>query len=93
MKLDFPVTICLGRGDGGDVSVEIDVTKEEFDLLVEACEDGGEMSEYDTLSDLYERIVSAAPDECDWEYGGEESELDEATYFVYYPEKVIDAAL
>ena len=93
MKLDFPVTVCLGRGDGGDVSVRMNVTKEEFDLLVEACENGDEISEYDSLSDLYERIISAASDECDWDYGGDESDLDEATYLVSYPEKVMDAAL
>ena len=93
MKLDFPVTVCLGGGDGGDVSVRIDVTKEEFDLLVEACEDGDEISECESLSDLYDRTVSAADEEGDWDYGGDESDLDEATYLVSYPEKVADAVL
>lgn len=81
MKLDFPVTICLGGGDGGDVSVIIDVNEEEFDLLVKNCSEGIDLADSDELADLYYQILDMATDE---------DEVDEAAFLVGYPEKVID---
>ena len=92
MKLFFPVTICLGKGDGGDVLVQIDTSKEEYELLVEKCIEDEEISDCGEFEDLCSRIVLATEDECDWEYSDAEEDLDEATYLISYPSKVIDAA-
>ena len=43
--LDFPVTVCLGRGDGGNVEVTVEVTDEEFELLKQCCREDGEISD------------------------------------------------
>ena len=50
--LEFLVTICLGRGDGGDVTVHVPVTEEEYNYLKE--------NEEDLPDDLYNRIVKEA---------------------------------
>ena len=93
MKLEFPVTICLGGGDGGDVLISVDVSEEEYELLIDACADGDEIADCDELEDLYNRIISFADDECDWDYDNEdESDLEDAVYLIQYPDAIIDAA-
>lgn len=93
MEMDFLVTICLGHSDGGDVVVSVDVTEEEYKLLVACCRDGDEIDVYDGLDNLYDRIVEAAKDEsavCDPDE--EEIDYDDAYYRVDFPEQVYEEA-
>lgn len=85
--LEFPVTICLGGGDGGEVGIDVEVTDEEYELLLACCrEDIVGIDSYEGLEDLYERVIAEArgesefndPDDCDIDY-------DDACYLVDMP--------
>ena len=92
MELEFWVTICLGHGDGGDVTVTIDVTDEEYELLKQCCRDDEEIEGYEGLEDLYERVVAAAKDksECCEPDDCEDIDYDEAYYTVAMPQVIYD---
>ena len=94
MELDFIVTICLGHGDGGDIIVTVDVTEEEYALLVECCREDDEISSYEGLEDLYDRIVEEAKDESQSCQPEDEDEIDydDACYRVDFPDQVYEDA-
>lgn len=95
MKLDFLVTICLGHGDGGDVEVTVDVTKKEFNLLVQCYQDMDEIDSYDGLESLYKRIVKEAVGEdeaCSMDTEDYDPDYDDASYIVSFPDEVIEIA-
>ena len=55
-SVDFLVTLCLGRGDGGDVRVDVLVTEEEYkNLMKDGCVYDG--------TPLYDRVRRAAIEE------------------------------
>ena len=92
MKLEFWVTICLGHGDSGDVTVEVDVSDEEYELLKQCGRENEEIEYFDGLEDLYERVVeevkeeskSCEPDSC------EDIDYDDADYTVAVPQAVFE---
>lgn len=88
--LEFPVTICLGGGDGGEVAFDVEVTDEEFELLKKCCrEDIEGIDSYEGLEDLYQRVIAEArgesefndPEDCYIDY-------DDANYFVDMPYEI-----
>ena len=94
MELTFWVTVCLGRGDGGDITVDVDVTDEEYALLVQCSREEEEIDGYDGLEDLCERIKEAAADEvdsCNAEFGIEEDYSD-AGFMIQMPDVIWEAA-
>ena len=107
MELEFLVTICLGYGDGGDVEITETVTEEEFELLKQCCREDDEISEFEGLEDLYERVCRAALEESgycgpeddedseedDNEYDdyNDYDEYDDASCIVSMPDAVYDA--
>ncbi len=91
-KLEFTVTICLGRCGSGDICVEVEVTNKEYKLLKKCCAEGEDIDSFSGLEDLYNRIVAEAraeseffdTDDCDIDY-------DNASYGVEMPDKIYDA--
>ncbi len=90
MELEFWVTICLGHGDGGDVTVTIDVTDEEYELLKQCCREYEDIGSFEGLENLYERIVAAAKDESEYCEPDDEDDIDydDASYTVAIPEVI-----
>jgi hypothetical protein len=92
MELEFWVTICLGHGDGGDVTVTIEVTDEEYELLKQCCREDEEIDGFEGLEALYERVVDYAkgeseccePDDC------EDIDYDDAYYRVAMPDEIYE---
>ena len=88
-ELSFWVGVCLGRGDSGNVLVDIEVSDTEYDTLIECCRSDEDVDEYEPLRELRKRIVSAAINEassCD-----EGSDIDYNTdvwYVVQMPEEI-----
>lgn len=79
ISLDFDVTVCLGGGDGGDVSVTVDVTKEEYELLKQCCREYEDIDSYDGLEELCKRIIKEAEAENDYcmeNYSDSDEEID-----------------
>lgn len=62
-ELEFHVTVCLGRGDGGDVCVSVPVSDEEYELLKQCCREDCEPCDCEGLEDLCSRVEEAAIDE------------------------------
>lgn len=94
MKLEFWITVCLGGGDGGDITVNVDVTEEEYELLVQCSREEDEIDMYAGLENLCERIREAAADEvdsCNAEFGIEEDYSD-ADYAIQMPDCIWQAA-
>lgn len=92
-RIEFPVTACLGGGDGGDILVTVDVTAEELKLLKKCIRNEEEIEGYEGLEDLVERINEAAISECesiDDVYGDEEVEEDfsSASFMIGYPDEL-----
>lgn len=79
VDVDFTVTICLGKGDGGEVSVSCPVSVKELKNLAYCALEGIEVSDCDDLADLVERISSEAISEAD------DLEDDEATCIIANP--------
>ena len=90
MELEFLVTICLGQGDGGDVTVTIDVTDEEYELLKQCCREYEDIGSFEGLENLYERIVAAAKDESEYCEPDDEDDIDydDAYYTVAMPQVI-----
>lgn len=90
-EVSFWVGVCLGRGDSGEVLVDIKVSDEEYDSLVECCRNEVEIADCLALADLRSRIVDAAIAEaasCDTE-----SDIDyrtDAWYIVQMPDELRD---
>lgn len=99
--LEFNVTICMGGGDGGETCVEVEVTDEEYEILKECCREDGDISDYEELDDLYQRIIGDSEDESKAEdpnyIDGDEDDEDYydpyecASYIVYLPNEVYAA--
>ena len=95
MELEFPVMICLGGGDGGEVSVCVEVTDEEYELLIQCCREDAEIDGYDGLESLYDRIAEAARDEdecCSSDDEEEDTYYDDAYYMISFPDEICIAA-
>lgn len=92
ISLEFWVTICLGRGDGGDVTVTVDVTEEEYKLLKQCCRDYEDIDGYEGLEDLCRRIEEAAQEEneaCMADYDtDEEIDYDSVSYMISMPDEI-----
>ena len=95
MYIEFTVTVCLGRGDGGDVCVDVSVSDEEYELLLQCCREDRDIGSYDGLSDLCRRIEEAAQSEnesCMYEFGyDEEIDYSTASYMISMPDEIIRA--
>ena len=74
--IEFPVTVCMGHGDGGDVLVEVPVTSEEFIDLLNCYREDTEISDCENLENLVSRIESAAADEAETVAEELDDELD-----------------
>lgn len=92
--IEFPVTVCMGHGDGGDVLVEVPVPKEEFVKLLDCCREDSEISDCEGLKDLVSRIESAAADEAETAAEELDDELDcsEVSCIISFPEDILDIA-
>lgn len=92
-NITFWVGVCLCRGDGGDVMVDIKVTDEEYETILECCRNEEDIDECKKLSALRSRIVAAAETEaasCD-----EDSDIDYHTdvwYVVQMPDEIREAS-
>ena len=94
MKLEFWVTICLSHDDGGDVSVEVDVSDEEYELLKQCCIEYEDINTFNGLEDLYDRVVSEAKDlseDCVPE-GEDAIDFDDVSFSVAIPDSIYDEA-
>lgn len=92
-EISFWVGVCLGRGDSGDVMVDIDVSEDEYNALLDCCRNEGEIDECKKLSFLRSRIVAAAETEA--ASYDEESAIDYHTdvwYVVQMPDEIREAA-
>ena len=88
MYLKFRVSVCLGRGDGGDVVVSENVTEKELELLKKCRESNDEICGYPGLEDLYDNICSSAIDEAR-SYDYENDALyDDASCLVSFPDGI-----
>ncbi len=93
--LEFDVTVCLGGGDGGDVSVSVAVTEEEYELLKQCCREGDDLDCYESLEDLCSRVRDAAENEneyCMDNYSDSDEEIDYGTvsFMISMPRRIQD---
>ena len=91
----FDVTICLGGGDGGDVSVDVEVSEEEYELLKQCCRDYDDIDSYAGLEDLCQRIIAEAQAENDFRmenYSDSDEEIDygSVSYMIGMPSEIQD---
>lgn len=84
-KIEFSVSIGIG-GAFGDTTVKVSVTNKEYKLLKECCEEEEEITEYDGLEKLCEKIASAIREESDFD--GDFEELD---FGIEMPEEIYEA--
>lgn len=92
--IEFPVTVCMGYGDGGDVLVDVPVTSEEFIELLNCYREDSEISDCENLESLVSRIESATADEAEALAEEFDDKLDrsEASYIIAFPEDISDIA-
>lgn len=82
MELSFTVTLCYGSGDGGDIAVDVEVTDEEYRLLVQCYREDVEIEECEELESLYQRICAEAKG-WDAELSGNSDNEDDEDYVDY----------
>ena len=75
LSVTFPVSLT----PSGDMYICFDLTKEEFDQLIEAEESGEEFCEVDSLQELYNKILDVT--------------YDEIANYIYDNQNVIDTYL
>lgn len=65
--MKFIVTVCLGRGDGGDDQVEVEVTDKDIENMKELVREQGGDEDYfpEYCPELYAKIVAELLDEDD----------------------------
>lgn len=92
--LEFPVTVCIGSGDGGDVLVDVPVSREEFIELLQCYRNDSEISDWNGLVTLVSKIESAASDEAEAAADelGEEIDCSEASCLIAFPDDIPDIA-
>jgi hypothetical protein len=95
IHLEFDVTVCLGGGDGGDVSVSVAVTEREYELLKQCCRECDDLECYEGLEDLCNRVRDAAEDEneyCMDNYTDSDEEIDYGTvsFMISMPSRIQD---
>ena len=83
-EVDFVVTVCLGRGDGGDEMVTLDVSDLEYEWMKQCCRmELDELSECEALEDLCHRLaVEVSP----WD----EEEEDLYQIMVGVPDEILE---
>lgn len=94
MKLEFIVGVCIIGEYDGEILIEEDVSDEEYSLLKESYREGYDMSLFDGLEDLCDRIKAMASDAfkpilMDIE-SDEEIDPDDISYYIYLPEIIIN---
>jgi hypothetical protein len=94
MELEFNVQVTADNGDECFVTVTETVSDEEFELLMQCYLDDEDLDAFDGLEDLYERICSAARDECVGmeDCDDEDACFDDAECDVTMPDEVIEEA-
>ena len=88
MHLRFPVTVCLGCGDGGDVVVSEHVTDKEFERLKKCYANDDDFGNYAGLKRLYKRICRDAIDESISYDIDDTADHRYASCIVYMPDEV-----
>lgn len=80
--MSFVVTVCLGRGDGGDDQVEVEVTDKDIENMKELVREQGGDEDYfpEYCPELYEKIRA--------EIAGEEDQ--DVFYKVQVPDSVYE---
>ena len=87
-ELKFPVTVCLGCGDGGDVVVSEFVTDKELERLKKCYANDDDFASYPGLKRLYKRICRDAINESiSFDTYGTADHTD-ASCIVYMPDEV-----
>lgn len=92
-EISFWVGVCLGRGDGGNVMVDIEITDDEYEALVQCSRDDEDIDGCEAIFDLRARIVAAA--ETAAASYDEYSDIDYHTdvwYVVQMPDEIWEAA-
>lgn len=87
-ELEFPVRVCLGHGDGGEIAVKLPVGEKEYSLLKDCCREGEEIESFPGLEALYQRIMEAAAEECEDCDGDEDIDYELAEFIVDMPQTV-----
>lgn len=94
LLIEFPVDVCIGGGDGGEVCVTVPVTKKEFIELLECYRHDTDISDWEGLEKLVPRIEEAAKDEAESDAEELDDNLDcsEANCIISFPEELVDIA-
>ncbi len=79
MRLRFPVTSFVSDV----ISLTMEISEEEFDLLVKNCSEGIDIVDSIELADIYEQLLEGVSDD---------EEINESDYIFSYPEEVITKA-
>lgn len=92
LLIEFPVTLSMCDGDGGDVVVIVPVTKEEFCTILDCCRKEIEIADCDELESLVSRIEDAAIEEAECAADELDDELDcsEMSFLITYPDEIVD---
>ena len=59
-RYEFSVWVLFGRSDGGNSSIEMEVTDEEYELIMQAKEQGVDFCDVPALTTLYDQTYEAA---------------------------------
>lgn len=89
----FPVTACLGRGDGGEISVSVPVTDDEYEALKDCYREDEEIEQNESLAGLIRRIERAAFIKCENindSYGDTEEDYSSASFMIGFPDEVVE---
>ncbi len=93
MKFNFFVTIYPENGGFIHTNVPVDITQEEYDIILQNCIDGYEIGEQDDSLPIYEKISEIAFDKYDWSASKyDANDIGDAEYDIEYPDEIIDAA-
>lgn len=62
MKIKFPAWLSYGRHDYTDWDVEVDITEEEYQRLVQSAKENNTFDADETVRDIYDKVFDAMLD-------------------------------
>ena len=95
MLVNFDYSLCYGKGDYGEATIEVELTEEEYTRLQEAHEEYEDFFDCKSVADIYDRVYELADEEATNDLVAE-GILDKSkkarevypieVYFPYFPE-------
>lgn len=85
-------TFTIGMSTGGESDVDYPISKKEKKLINEAIDEMIDFSDYEELSELYQKVIKVAKEKLqeDIDLTGDSIDVDNLDYWIEFGDKIED---